>query len=283
MSRSGYAHRTAPVPAVRSVAAQCSCVGSVEEGVLDEVAVGGRIVELTETWATADAPVDVVVIEPGTFPRSNNSWTAKWHRHGSVSARSSPPAGSTEVLGPDANSRNRPQRHLTPPKRQIDARRQRRLGLLAVVLLAAGCAGAPGEPPATRAAPPAIRADTVSYEISGEFQDASVLPLYRWDEAYFDPEKGGWVVYFTADPQSMSQYVELITWPGAEELTFKSGDASTFVTGTPRSDDGCTFTTTRNDATGTTGSVECTSAHIHDDATGRFLPVTLRARWDANA
>src|SRR3954452_23387098 len=149
--------------------------------------------------------------------------------------------------------------------------------------LVAGCAGAPPQPSATPATAPPMRPDTLSYDITGEFQDANVLPLYRWDQAYYDPDKRGWVIYFTADPQSMSHYIELITWPSAEEITFKNGDASTFVTGTPGSDDGCTFTTARNDATGTTGSVECTSAHVHDDKSGRFLNVTFRARWAADA
>lgn len=122
-------------------------------------------------------------------------------------------------------------------------------------------------PPATTppANTPAPGANTMSYEISGEYSASGEAVFQTSGSGYTDEGQyglqQGWVAYFE-DPAT-GHTIRLATRADSLAIEFFGGDVVVRATGYEGSQDGCTFNITKNDASGPAGSAVCERAVVH--------------------
>lgn len=124
---------------------------------------------------------------------------------------------------------------------------------------------------------------SMTYEITGDYQASGELPyvtLSSWIE-----QAGGWVAYFQTNDTN-SAVIQINTQAAAgtsgQSWTFGDGKVLVVATSDPGSGTGCTFTLTKNDASGTEGQLACTSAPMTRLDTGASGRVKVSARWSGH-
>jgi hypothetical protein len=172
------------------------------------------------------------------------------------------------------------------------------LALLAMAALVCACSGPPGSSsggesqgnePSTGTEPSQAAASSgggggggangsVTYEITGDSEASGELPFQPLASA-FDSNTKGWSAAF-ADTTDATTVVSLITFSQGQTFSFGDGTAAVVGVGESGAGSGCTFTLTKNDASGLSGHVECTSAGVvQQSGTGT---AHLTADWDAH-
>jgi hypothetical protein len=125
----------------------------------------------------------------------------------------------------------------------------------------------------------------VKYQITGGgYTDSGELPFSATDGSYFTLGDGaGWIALFTTDPDALDHSLEVTTKTTyGEEVQFRNDAITVHLSGGDSSADECTFSSTKNDATGLIGSVVCTSAELYQGDGKPVLDVTFSAQWDAH-
>jgi hypothetical protein len=125
---------------------------------------------------------------------------------------------------------------------------------------------------------------SMTYEITGDYEASGELPFVP-AISIWDPTPEGWVAYFgTNDTGSEIIQINTQSAEGTSGQIWNFGDGVALIVATsdPGSGSGCTFTLTKNDATGTAGSVECSSAIYSDINSGATGHVQVSAEWDAH-
>jgi hypothetical protein len=128
---------------------------------------------------------------------------------------------------------------------------------------------------------------SIKYQITGDYTGSGELPFTAGDASYFTPgdtpaEDGGWYALFT-DPGAADHRITLNTdTTYGEELFYDEDPITVSLSGGDSSLDACTFSSTKNDASGLTGSVVCTSAELFQADGEPVLNVTFRAQWDVH-
>jgi hypothetical protein len=180
------------------------------------------------------------------------------------------------------------------------------LALLAMAAMTAACSAAPGSgsggenQPSTGSQPSQAAASTgggdggggggggangsVTYEITGEYEASGELPFLAGGISLWVESAGGWVANFANS--SGEGAVILINTQSAEGTPgqiFSFGDGNVILAATSgESGLGCTFTLTKNDASGLVGDLECDSAIVVDGNSGAQKKVHVTAHWDAH-
>lgn len=172
------------------------------------------------------------------------------------------------------------------------------LALLATAAITMACSGPPGSSaggesqggePSTGSQPSQAAASSgggggggangsVTYEITGDYEASGELPFQPLASA-FDSNNKGWSAAF-ADTTNATTVVSLITFSQGQTFSFGDGTAAVVGVGESGAGSGCTFTLTKNDASGLSGHVECTSAGVVQQ--GGTGTAHLTADWDAH-
>jgi hypothetical protein len=171
------------------------------------------------------------------------------------------------------------------------------LALLAIAAITAACSGSPGSSsggePSTGNQPSQAAASTgggdggggggggangsITYEITGGYEASGELPFQPL-VSVFDASIGGWSATFV--DSGGGTIITLNTAGEAQAISFGDGTAVVIGVSAAGSGQGCTFTITKNDASGLAGHVECTDADASQGSgTGK---AKLTADWDAH-
>ena len=119
---------------------------------------------------------------------------------------------------------------------------------------------------------------SITYTISGAYTASGELAFFPLGSV-FDSANGGWSATFAVDDVG-TELIILNTLPGQETITFGDGTANIIGTVAADSENGCTFTQTRNDSGGLAGRMQCTAASLLSES--GIGEVTLSAQWDAH-
>lgn len=155
--------------------------------------------------------------------------------------------------------------------------------LAVIAMLAFACGGAtPG--PSKQGAIPTFGGDTglsgsINYQVSGGYTETGVLPFVAVGLSVFDAAHGGWVAWFSTD--SGDKLIQLTTLTTGQIIHYTTGNVSVLGTSAPGSGHGCTFTLSKNDASGLAGSVACTNAVVAG-VDGTVNHAAINASWDAH-
>ncbi|KRT62947.1 MAG: hypothetical protein XU10_C0018G0059 [Chloroflexi bacterium CSP1-4] len=120
---------------------------------------------------------------------------------------------------------------------------------------------------------------SLTYQITGGYEASGELPFQPLI-SLFDPSTDGWVAYFTSS-SGEGAIVTFNTQAAGQIINFGDGTAVVIGTSDPGSGSGCTFTLTKNDASGMVGHVECTSALL-TTGDGTIGQTNFSAQWDAH-
>lgn len=175
--------------------------------------------------------------------------------------------------------------------------------LLAIVAVTVACSTAPGSSPGGEASQgggasqPAASTDgggggsggggangSITYEITGDYQASGELPFLTGGVSLWIESAGGWVANF-ANTSGEGAVILLNTQAaeGTPGQIFTYGDGTIIMaTGSGETGMGCTFNLTKNDSSGLSGDLDCTSAIAANNATGAQLQVQVHAEWDAH-
>jgi len=126
---------------------------------------------------------------------------------------------------------------------------------------------------------------SMTYEITGDYQASGELPFIAGGASLWVEQSEGWVAYFgTTDANSPVIQINTQSAEGTTGQIWNFGDGTALVVATSDADSGlgCTFTLTKNDSSGTAGSIECTSAIFSLAATGATGRVQVSAEWDGH-
>ena len=118
---------------------------------------------------------------------------------------------------------------------------------------------------------------SITYEITGGYEASGELPFQPL-VSRFDAGLGGWTATFVES--GGGKLVTLQT--GSETEAFSFADSMAVVVGASAagSGQGCTFTITKNDASGLAGHVECTDADVAQES--GTSKADLTADWEAH-
>ena len=125
---------------------------------------------------------------------------------------------------------------------------------------------------------------SITYEITGDFEASGELPFLPAPVSTWIDSAGGWVASF-ANSEGSGAYVLLNTQAaeGTPGQSFTFGDGSFVVTAVSGdSGMGCTFDLTKNDSSGLSGELDCTSAFAGDASSPVEKRVKVHAEWDAH-
>ena len=126
---------------------------------------------------------------------------------------------------------------------------------------------------------------SITYEITGDYQASGELPFLAAGVSMWIESAGGWVANF-ADPDGNGTSYILLNTQAAEGTPgqiFTFGDGSIILAaGSGETGMGCTFNLTKNDSSGLSGDLDCTSAIAADATTGAQKHVKVHAEWDAH-
>ena len=125
---------------------------------------------------------------------------------------------------------------------------------------------------------------SMTYEISGDYQASGELPYVTFASSWIE-QAGGWVAYFqTTDTNSAVIQINTQAAAGTpgQIWNFSDGKVLVIATSDPGSGTGCTFTLTKNDASGTEGQLACTSAPMTRLDTGASGRVKVTAHWSGH-
>lgn len=104
---------------------------------------------------------------------------------------------------------------------------------------------------------------SMTYEITGDYEASGELPFLAGGVSLWMEQSEGWVAYFSTG-EANAAVIQINTQsadgtPG-QIWNFGDGTAIVIATSDAGSANGCTFDLTRNDSSGTEGSLECSSA-----------------------
>jgi hypothetical protein len=122
----------------------------------------------------------------------------------------------------------------------------------------------------------------MTYEITGDHEASGEVPFVAGGVSLWIEQSEGWVAFFgTTDADAVVIQINTQAAEGTPGQIWNFGDGTAAVTGTsdPGSGTGCTFTLTKNDASGTEGSVECSSAIVTNLTTGTVGHARVSAEW----
>jgi hypothetical protein len=170
------------------------------------------------------------------------------------------------------------------------------LALLAMAAIIAACSGPPGSSsgaesqgsePSTGSQPSQAAASggggsgangSITYDITGDYEASGELPFLA-AASVFDSNTQGWQASFAASGGS-GTVISLTTVSQGQVFSFGDGTAVVIAVSESSSGSGCTFSLNKNDASGLSGHVECSSAGVvQQSGTGK---VRLTADWDAH-
>jgi hypothetical protein len=124
---------------------------------------------------------------------------------------------------------------------------------------------------------------SITYTMTGAYTASGELPfqgdlISTWIDA-----NGGWVATF-AQAEGGTAYIQLNTQTTGSGQIFIYGAVGNLVSAAsdPSTGGGCTFTLTKNDASGLKGSLDCPTAEWVDSTSGTTGTVVLHAEWDAH-
>ncbi len=123
---------------------------------------------------------------------------------------------------------------------------------------------------------------TISYQITGEYEASGEAAFDEegsnyTEEGYLDIFREGWTAYF--ENEAANHTIRLVTRPDDHVVEFFGGDVVVRADGRSGSDDECTFTITKNDASGPVGSAVCERAVLHPNGS---TYVNLSIEWEVN-
>ena len=117
---------------------------------------------------------------------------------------------------------------------------------------------------------------TITYQITGDYQASGELAFDPAGSIDMKDFGGGWIAYFMSADGEIN--VRLSTQPDEEAVeVFLGEDVVRGGTGEPNS--ACTFTITKNDASGPAGSALCDKARLYPSQDTR---VKLSIEWSVN-
>jgi hypothetical protein len=125
---------------------------------------------------------------------------------------------------------------------------------------------------------------SITYEITGDYQASGELPFLAGGISMWIESAGGWAANF--GNASGEGAVILLNTQEAEGTTgqiFTYGDGTIILAaGSGETGMGCTFNLTKNDSSGLSGDLDCTSAIAANNTSGAQLRVQVHAEWDAH-
>jgi hypothetical protein len=171
--------------------------------------------------------------------------------------------------------------------------------LLAIAAIAAACSGGPASSSGGEssqggeASQPAASTGggggggggangSMTYEITGDYEASGELPFLAGGVSLWIEQSEGWAAFFGAtDGSGAVIQINTQSAEGTPGQIWNFGDGTAAVTATsdPGSGSGCTFTLTKNDSSGTAGSVECDSAIVTNLTTGTIGQAQVSAEW----
>jgi hypothetical protein len=119
---------------------------------------------------------------------------------------------------------------------------------------------------------------SITYKITGGYEASGELP-FQPRSSVFDASTGGWSAAF-ADTSGSGSIITLGTSTAGQVISFGDGTASVVGVGDSSSGSGCTFTISKNDSSGLSGHVECSSALLTKGSGMGQAKIT--AEWDAH-
>jgi hypothetical protein len=123
---------------------------------------------------------------------------------------------------------------------------------------------------------------SMTYEITGDYEASGELPFLAGGVSLWIEQSEGWAAFFGATDGS-GAVIQINTQSGegtpGQIWNFGDGTAAVTATSDPGSGSGCTFTLTKNDSSGTAGSVECSSAIVTNLTTGTIGQARVSAEW----
>lgn len=124
---------------------------------------------------------------------------------------------------------------------------------------------------------------SITYQITGQYDASGELPFLAGGISLWIDSAGGWVANFgNASGEGAVILLNTQAAEGTPGQVFTFGDGTIILAaGSGDTGMGCTFTLTKNDASGLVGDLECTSAIAADASTGEQKQVRVTAHWDA--
>lgn len=175
------------------------------------------------------------------------------------------------------------------------------LALLAIAAITVACSGAPGSSSGGEssqggeASLPAASTGggggggggggangSMTYEITGDYEASGELPFLAGGVSQWIEQSEGWAAFFGAtDGGGAVIQINTQAAEGTSGQIWNFGDGTAAVTGgsDPGSGTGCTFNLTKNDSSGTEGSIECDSAIVTNLTTGAVGQARVSAEW----
>ncbi len=122
---------------------------------------------------------------------------------------------------------------------------------------------------------------SITYEITGDYEASGELPFLAGGISTWIESEGGWLANF-AEASGGTAAILLNTATSGQILTYGDGTVIIAATSAATSGFDCTFSITKNDSSGLTGSMECNDILAANATSGAQLTVDISAEWDAH-